>query len=218
MGRFKAILDENPRLSQVISHVVAQENDLVRAESQTPISDASSLLRGVCISATESAETRRQTVGTSPANTCLCRAVSQATQSEPLSLLHFRHVFRRTHYRHCPKYKTSERSLELMMRIIPPSWLLRHTINLSINVKNWQTLRNFSISPIVLGVSRAVDPKSSPSFRAIQICRERMESTSYKNTDLCLRDLLATLRDIFESQQGSPMDQDYDGNTILYVC
>lgn len=148
---------------------------------------------------------------------CTCRAISQTDQMAPLSLLHFRKVFKRHHYRHCPKSKFSENSLEFMMRIIPPSWLLLHTINLSIVCRNWSTHGGFSISPLVIGTNRLVDRTKSPTFLTVQRTWEKLEFSGFENDLTVIDALKTTLRELFMSQQASPLDEDCLGNTLLWV-
>lgn len=147
---------------------------------------------------------------------CTCRA-NQTAQMIPLSFLHFRKVFKRYHSRHCPKFTCSENSLVYMMRIVPPSWLLRHTINLSIVVRNWSTHTGFSISPLVIGTSRLVDRTNSPSFLAIQRTWNQLDRSGFENSPTVIDTLKTTLGELFISQQASPLDEDCYGNTLLSV-
>ncbi|KAM7220131.1 hypothetical protein V8F06_004459 [Rhypophila decipiens] len=215
MGTFRSLLEEIPRPVRVISQVASQPQPL----NESPISDTSPYLRQTCNNIELSLATVNGEVDVPSGGSfegCLCRGVNQTSIVEPLSLIHFRRVFKRYHYRHCPRFSDSERSLELVVRIAPPAWLLRQTINLTINVRNWHALRGFSISPSVKGGSRVVNAEVSPSFRAISACREQLKESDFQDTAACLADLLATLKDLFQSRQGSPLDEDVQGNTILY--
>jgi hypothetical protein len=134
-----------------------------------------------------------------------------------LSFLHFRKVFRRHHYRQCPKSKTSETSLEFFMKIIPPTWLLSHTVHLgfSLQFSKWQT--SWKISPLVVGTSRLVDSRTAPAFCAIQnTWQSHWSETGIQPAHVSA--LERTLRDIFECQQGSAFDEDANGSTLLCVC
>ncbi|KAK4208663.1 hypothetical protein QBC37DRAFT_452202 [Rhypophila decipiens] len=212
---FRSLLEEIPRPVRVISQAASQP----QPPNESLISDTSSYLRQTCNNIKLSLETVNGDFDVPPGGSlegCLCRGVSQTSIVEPLSLLRFRWVFKHYHYRHCPRFSDSERSLELLVRIAPPAWLLRQTINLTINVRNWHALRGFSISPSMKGGSRVVNAEVSPSFRAISACREQLNETDFQESAACLGDLLATPKDLFQSRQGSPLDEDVQGSTILY--
>lgn len=148
---------------------------------------------------------------------CTCRDISNATNIEPLPFLHFRKVFRRHHYRQCPKSKTSETSLEFFMKIIPPTWLLSHTIHLGSSLQFSKLQTSWKISPLVVGTSRLVDSRTAPAFCAIRkqwhYC---VSKTAIQPAQVSA--LERTLRDIFECGQGSAFDEDANGRTLLYVC
>ncbi|KAI0384186.1 hypothetical protein F5Y04DRAFT_293520 [Hypomontagnella monticulosa] len=148
-------------------------------------------------------------------NTCQCRSFGQSEQWEPLSILHFKRVFIRHHHQHCPRSQNSGQSLEIMMNIIPPSWLLRYTISLSMAVHNWRAGQGFKISPIVVGVQRTVSRDWSSSFRAIEDTRRRLGS-NFNNSPLYINDLISTLKDLFNTQQASALDVDFKGVTLLH--
>ncbi|KAM7186342.1 hypothetical protein V8F33_011916 [Rhypophila sp. PSN 637] len=206
IGAFKSLLAERPRLDRVISQLASQPEP----QTESLISDTDSFLRHTYNSTkpvpTETGNRAIEEPSRGPNEGCVCRSVSQTTIIEPLSLIHFRHVFKRYHYRHCPKFKDSARNLEFVAK----------TFNLTINVRNWHALRGFSISPSVKGGSRVVNAEVSPCFRAISACREELNETDFQDSAACLGDLLATLKDLFQSRQGSPLDEDAQGNTILY--
>jgi hypothetical protein len=151
-----------------------------------------------------------------PLNACTCRDINQATNIEPFSFLHFRKVFRRQHYRQCPKSKTSETSLEFLMKIIPPTWLLSHTVHLGFSFQSCNLQRSWKISPLVVGTARLVDSSKSPAFRAIK----ETWPLIYSETGLQPAHISAlerTLKDMFECHQASVFDEDGNGNTLLYV-
>lgn len=149
-------------------------------------------------------------------NMCQCRSFSQSEQWEPLSILHFKRVFVRHHHRQCPKSQNSDRSLEVMMKIIPPPWLLRYTINLSMVVHNWRVGQGFKISPIVVGAQRTVCRDKSLSFRAIENTRKKLED-DFKKSPLYIKDLINTLKDLFDTQKASALDVGARGVTLLHV-
>jgi hypothetical protein len=121
---FREILQNNPRLL----HSVYQLGGYKSAVGAQPC--RSSVYNDRSHGATTRKDTFRHF------NACTCRDISQATNVEPFSFLHFRKVFRRQHYRQCPKSKTSETSLEFLMKIIPPTWLLSHTIHLGFSFQS----------------------------------------------------------------------------------
>lgn len=164
--------------------------------------------------------------GLPPSTACACRWFSRTDEYEPLSILHFRKVFRRRHFASCPRSKTSEDSIEYMMKIVPPKWLLSHTIYLGFSMRMRAVDRAFSIAPIVLGASRVVDRRTSPAFQLL----EKFESnylhyfptvpgsvTAFPTGPGSVTALESSLRDLFDGGLSSPADEDATGNTILYV-
>lgn len=163
----------------------------------------------------------------SPRLECTCRSFSRSSQYEPLSILHFRRVFRRRHFASCPKSKTSDDSLEYTMKIIPPSWLLSHTIHLSLQIRMTAIKGNFSIAPVVFGASRLVDQYTSPAFQLLNnFDRDYRALRRSPNTGGhgighgpgMVKAMESSLRDLFDSGLSSPLDEDETGRTILYVC
>ena len=216
-------MGSNPRLMRTI-------NQTIHYTQQVPFSDVrdgglniQNSLRGIC-SGNQQGET-----GTSfpnaplLASSCTCRIVNQTTQVEILPFIHFRKVMRRNHYCHCPKLKVSERSLEYLMTIILPLWLLAHTINFSMALRQWGSNRGWNISPIVLGASRIVDPATSPAFRAIQQARKHLdqialESLFSRGQGIIVESLGNTIRDLIRDRKASAFDEDCYGSILLYVC
>jgi len=146
---------------------------------------------------------------------CRCRTVSTASRWQPLSILRFTRTFRTQHFSYCSYYRNSEQSLEITMQFVPPSWLVSHTINMGTRVQNWSTMECFSISPIVIGTSRLVDPNMSPAFRAIANTKEELYKTGLHR--LLIPRLQATLQDLFDEKEASVLDTDSNGNTLLNV-
>lgn len=157
---------------------------------------------------------------------CTCRRFSRTDQYEPLSILHFRKVFRRRHFASCPRSKTSEDSLEYMMRIVPPKWLLSHTIHLGFSIRMRAVSHAFSIAPIVLGSSRIVDKRVSPAFQLLENfdsnhgCLQSASSKVYtflRPGPGVVATLESSLRNLFHGGLSSPADEDETGDTVLYV-
>lgn len=105
---------------------------------------------------------------------CTCRTVNHARRWQPLSILHFIRTFRTQHF---PEYMSSEQTLEFTMQLVPPSWLLCHTINVGFQLKNLRTTRGFAICPIILGTTRLVEARFSLAFRAILDTKEELYDT-----------------------------------------
>lgn len=147
---------------------------------------------------------------------CNCKKVTQVTQVNPLSQLHFKKTIGRLHYRWCPKSRTTERNTELMLRIVLPSWTLCYIINLSI-VLNWNPNRGWRISPIIVGANRIVNPKTSPAFLALKQTQSLLYSTWFEESQMRIKDLEVVLRTLFEASKASALDEDESGNTPLYV-
>ncbi|RYN38248.1 hypothetical protein AA0119_g458 [Alternaria tenuissima] len=74
-------------------------------------------------------------------------------------------------------------------------------------------MKPFSISPIVVGTSRLVDPKTSPAFRAIANTIEELWEGGQHH--ISIPRLQNTLQDLFDNDEASALDIDNDGNTVL---
>jgi hypothetical protein len=148
---------------------------------------------------------------------CTCRSKNQTNHWQPIPMLHFKRSFRTNHHSHCPRYVTSDQSLELMARLLPPSWLFARSIDVSLQVRYWPTNKSFSISPIVIGSSRLVDTAKSLAFQAFFNTREKLKQSGFEQSAIYLPDLQAALHHLYQTQKASPFDQDYLGNTILHV-
>ena len=146
---------------------------------------------------------------------CKCRTVGTARRWQPLSILRFTRTFRAQHFSYCPEYRVSEQSLEVTMQLVPPIWLFSSTVNLGTHIRNWSTMKPFSISPIVVGTSRLVDPKTSPAFRAIANTIEELWEGGQHH--ISIPRLQNTLQDLFDNDEASSLDIDNDGNTVLNV-
>ncbi|KAH8586825.1 hypothetical protein B0O99DRAFT_748061, partial [Bisporella sp. PMI_857] len=132
---FKLLIDSNPILRGAIWS--ATELD----DTKDLFTEAYFILDKIHRKQSQSRNQNSENFGArSRTSGCTCRSFSQTEQWQPLSMLHFKRVFVRHHYQECPKSKNSDKNLEYMLRIVPPLWLLRHTINLSIIVHNWRTV------------------------------------------------------------------------------
>ena len=172
---------------------------------------------------------------------CSCRSFSQAQTWEPLSILHFRRIFRSQHFSHCPRYQVSEQSLEFVARLVPPKWLLSYTISLGIQFNNLYTHRAVSICPAIFGVKRLVDGQTSPAFIAIDLAgirltelsedigpgfgvfpgtytdRKKAEEEKAEEERACISSLQSKLQILFNNGLASPLDETSFGNTLLFV-
>lgn len=61
----------------------------------------------------------------------------------------------------------SEDSLEYMMKVVPPKWLLSHTIHLGFSLRMRAFNHGFSIALIVFSTSRVVDRRASTAFKLL---------------------------------------------------
>jgi len=149
---------------------------------------------------------------------CRCRTVGTARRWQPLSILRITQTFRTEHFSYCPDYRSSEQSLEITMQIVPPSWLLYHTIDFGTHVRNWSTMSPFSISPMVVGTSRLVDSKTSPAFRAIKDTIQQVDRLHWHTSGSGLiPQLQSSLQQLLENGEASIFDADSNGRTILNV-
>jgi len=149
---------------------------------------------------------------------CKCRTVGTARRWQPLSIVRFTRTFRTQHFSYCPDYRASEQSLEITMQIVPPSWLLYRSIDFGTQVRNWSTMNQFSISPILIGTSRLVDSQTSSAFRAIEDTGKELrfrQDTGLRHT--IVPRLEVTLQRLFDNGEASALDTDTDGRTLLSV-
>lgn len=212
LSQFNSLLATSPELGTVISRAVSHER-------QDPAEFKEHGIRNIC-------KTLRQThqepstsecslPGALPRSACTCKWFNRTDRYEPLSILHFRKVFRRRHFACCPRSKTSEETLEYMMRIVPPKWLLSHTIHLGCSLRMRAITHGFSIAPIVFGTSRVVDRWKSPAFLLFGNFEKDLSSTT-EGSEL-VNTLENSLRGLFDTGLSSPADEDQYGNSILYV-
>ena len=148
-------------------------------------------------------------------NQCPCRSLNDTRCWQPLSLLQLTRTFRTNHFSFCPLYKSSEQSLELTVQLIPPSWLLSHTIGFGIGVNNWWIKKLFFLPTIVTGTHRLVDSTVSPAFCAVKFAREELYKTGLHH--ITIPTLQRNLQYLFDEHRASPYDTDYKGRTLLNV-
>ena len=103
------------------------------------------------------------------------------------------------------------------MEIIPPTWLLAHTVIFSLKLNAWRSYKGISISPIVIGTRRLVDRAHSPMFRAIFDTKEKLTVSNFKNANSIIAGLHTTIKNILEYREASALDEDDDRNTLLSV-
>ncbi|KAI0427165.1 hypothetical protein F5Y09DRAFT_344964 [Xylaria sp. FL1042] len=203
--QFRDILERSPELFRSIHQLSS------RSEVQSVSTGDTCLVQ---VDASRNLRSFRRD-GAQSITACTCSQITRATTCEPLAFLQFRKVFRKHHYRKCPKSKNAEISLEFLMRVIPPTWLLRHTINLGFSLHYLRSGGGWKISPFVLGTSRLVDSEASPAFRAIQPVVESA-SRGELVTPSQVQALEVSLKHIFDYGQASVLDEDQNGHTILY--
>lgn len=150
------------------------------------------------------------------ASSCTCKIVNQTTQIEVLPFAYFRKVMRQNHYGGCPMSSTSDITLELLISVILPLWLLRYTINLSMVLRRSNSNRAWKISPIVLGASRIVDPAISPAFQAIRNAQRSIIQDT-RTEAIVIESLEDTIRHLIRDGKASVLDEDGYGITLLYV-
>ncbi|KAL1869622.1 hypothetical protein Daus18300_005476 [Diaporthe australafricana] len=213
LALFNSLLVTNPELLDTLSRAIAHDR-------QKPAELGENGVRGICETLREiHQEPAPGTYGVRSVSSdpeCACRSFSRTDQYEPLSTLHFRKVFRRRHFASCPRSKISEDSLEYMMRVIPPKWLLSHTIRVGFSMRITAAKHSFSMAPMVFGVSRVVDKRTSPAFRLL----ENFKRDLYDRNSRCpglVTNVESSLRDLVHGGLSSPMDEDEAGNTILYI-
>ena len=217
LREFRDILESNQELSRVVLRTIPTGNVTSTRPEQYSTDDIYKMIRQAHLSDLQDDwRNFKGTRGKSMAS-CTCRAFSHLTYREPLSMLHFKRVFRKRHYSSCPKFASSDESLEYTIKVVPPTWLLSHTIHLSLVLRNWSNGRGFSIAPAVIGTSRIIDPNISPGFQAMRKYEDLLESRHFENSTKFVESLDRSLRDVLSTGQSFPLDEDRHGNTLLYV-
>lgn len=211
---FRDILESNHELSRIILRVASTRNTSSTGLEQCDPGDMFELIQQDYHSDNQNDPQKSEDTG---GMRCTCRAYSRLTYREPLSMLHFKSVFRKQHYSSCPKFRVSDESLEYTIKVVPPTWLLSHTINLSLVLRNWSSGRGWAIAPVVIGTSRIVDPNISPGFQTVRAHKDLLESRHFENSTKFVESLDQSLRDVLSAGQSSALDEDRDGNTLLYV-
>lgn len=210
-------MESNQELSRVILRVASTRNISSTGLEHYNSGDIFEMIQRVHLQDIEKGSRKSERTGSIPVAHCTCRAYSQLTYRDTLSMVHFKSVFRKQHYSSCPKFKNSDESLEYTIKVVPPTWLLSHTINLSLQLRNWSNGRGFSVAPLIVGTSRIIDPNTSPGFQTVRRYEGLLESKHFENSIQFFESLEKSLRDVLSAGQSSPLDEDRDGNTILYV-
>ena len=148
---------------------------------------------------------------------CKCRPIKNTSYWQPFSILHFMRTVQTRHFSYCPRYVRSDREIDLVMRLVPPTWLLSRTIHFGMQLKYFWSRGGFSMAPMIVGTDRLVDPNISPAFLAVRNTREELKETGFIDSSICIPKLKTALEDLFESQTASPFDMDHDRSTLLYV-
>lgn len=214
LHEFRDILESNHELSRVILRIASTRNNSSTGLEQCNPGDMLELIQQDYHRDNQNDPQKIKGTG---GIRCTCRAYSRLTYREPLAILHFKSVFRKQHYSSCPRFKASDESLEYMIKFVPPAWLLSHTINLSLVLRNWSNGRGWSIAPVVVGTSRIVDPDISPGFQTVRAHRDLYGSGHFENSANFVNSLDRSLRRVLSAGQSSSLDEDRDGNTLLYV-
>lgn len=218
LHEFRDILESNQELSRVILRVASTRNASSTRLEYCTSADMFKMIEQVHLKNNQKDSRKSKCTGGTPLTHCKCRTYSRTTYRESLSMLHFKRVFRKRHYSGCPKFRSSDESLEYTIKVVPPTWLLSHTIHLSLILRNWSNGRGSSIAPVVIGTSRIVDPNSSPGFQTVRAYKDLLESCHFETSAKFVESLDRSLRDVLSTGQSSPLDEDRDGNTLLYVC
>ncbi|KAF7944676.1 uncharacterized protein EAE97_005309 [Botrytis byssoidea] len=103
-----------------------------------------------------------------------------------------------------------------IFRLNLPQWPFARGIDLSMQIKNWNTNRGLSIAPFIFNTRRVVDPKTSPAFQAVQDTIHRMKRNSFDQSSVFIPCLQEVLHNIYQNQNASPVDEDYNGNNLLH--
>lgn len=217
LHEFRDILESNQELSRVILRVASTRNASSTGIEHCSSADMFKMIEQVHLNNIQDNFREYKGTGGTSVTHCTCRAYSRLTYREPLSMMHFKSVFRKRHYSSCPKFRSSDESLEYTIKVIPPTWLLSHTIHLGLVLRNWSNGRAFSIAPIVIGTSRIVDPNISPGFQTVRAYANFLETRHFETSTTFVESLERSLRDVLSTGQTSPLDEDRDGNTLLYV-
>lgn len=218
LHEFRDILELNEELSRVILQVASTRNASSTGLQNFDPGDMLEMVQQVHLQNIQNDLRKSKGSGDIPMARCICRAYSRLTYHESLSMLHFKSVFRKRHCSSCPKFRSSDESLECTIKVVPPTWLLSHTVNLSLVLRNWSNGKGFSIAPVVIGSSRIVDPNISPGFQTVRQYEDLLESRHFENSTKFVKSLESSLRDVLSTGQSCPLDEDRYGNTLLYVC
>ena len=146
---------------------------------------------------------------------CSCRAYNKTAQFQLLPFLQIRRTFRCHHYSFCPLYTSSMKKRDYSVRLVPPKWVLAQMI--SITFQSTWGAGGYSISPFMMGTKRLVDRNRSPAFQAVENVWHRILTSRLRIYTSCVADLESTLTVLFSDRKASPLDEDDNGNTLLFV-
>lgn len=148
---------------------------------------------------------------------CRCRVINKTFHRQLLPFLRFKQILQTQHFSYCLKYVNSDKTTELMIQLVLPSWLLSRSVHFGLQLKYLWSKGIYSISPMVIGTSRFVDSDLSPAFLAIRNAREKLLGVGWHGADIYITNLKNALEDLFDNGAASPFDTDRDGNNLLYV-
>ncbi|TGO56095.1 hypothetical protein BCON_0082g00070 [Botryotinia convoluta] len=151
-----------------------------------------------------------------PTGLCTCRPKNQTSHWKLMKSIHVRQSFRTEHDSHCPQYLNSNQNYELMVRLNLPQWPFARGIDLSMQIKNWNTNRGLSIAPFIFNTRRLVEPKASPAFQAVQDTIHKMKCNGFDQSSVFIPCLQEVLHNLYQNQKASPFDEDYNGNNLLH--
>ena len=146
---------------------------------------------------------------------CSCRAYNKIAQWQFLPFLQIRRTFRSRHYSFCPLFNSCQKTRDHSVRLVPPKWLLARVI--SITFQSTWGAGGCSISPLIIGTKKIVDRNRSPAFRAVENAKSKLWASEFRNCTSCITDLESALTLLFSDQRASPLDEDENGITLLFV-
>ncbi|TGO26456.1 hypothetical protein BPAE_0059g00260 [Botrytis paeoniae] len=151
-----------------------------------------------------------------PTGLCTCRPKNQISHWKLMKSIHIRQSFQTEHNSHCPQYLNSNQNYKLMVRLNLPQWPFARGIDLSMQIKNWNTNRGLTIAPFMFNTRRVVDPKASPAFQAVQDTINKMKCNGFDQSSVFIPCSQEVLHNLYQNQKASPFDEDYNGNNLLH--
>ena len=203
----------------------SEQQHLLHASILQSLSQKPSLLKEACddtrppkgLSRTEGAESTgiEPSFNNITSPRCSCRAYSKTAQWQFLPFLQIRHTFRSRHYSFCPLFKSCEKTRNHSVWLVPPKWLLARVI--SITFQSTWGAGGCSISPLMIGTRRIVDRNRSPAFQAVENAKNKLWASEFRACTSCITDLESALTLLFSDHKASPLDEDENGITLLFV-